>query len=46
MLRVFIRSTRTIDQGSKALLAWMRTAIAVMGFGFLVEKFDLFLELF
>ena len=26
-------------------LAWVRTAIAVMAFGFLVEKFDLFLEL-
>jgi len=26
-------------------LAWVRTAIAVMAFGFLVEKFDLFLEI-
>ena len=26
-----------------AFLAWVRTAIAVMAFGFLVEKFDLFM---
>ena len=28
----------------RTLLAWVRTAIAVMAFGFLVEKFDLFLQ--
>ena len=28
----------------RTLLAWVRTAIAVMAFGFLVEKFDLFLK--
>ena len=28
----------------RTYLAWVRTAIAVMAFGFLVEKFDLFLE--
>ena len=28
----------------RTYLAWIRTAIAVMAFGFLVEKFDLFLE--
>jgi len=28
----------------RTLLAWIRTAITVMAFGFLVEKFDLFLE--
>jgi putative membrane protein len=27
----------------RTFLAWVRTAIAVMAFGFLVEKFDLFL---
>ena len=27
----------------RTYLAWIRTAIAVMAFGFLVEKFDLFL---
>ena len=29
----------------RTFLAWMRTAIAIMAFGFLVEKFDLFLRL-
>src|ERR1700723_3799705 len=29
----------------RTFLAWVRTAIAVMAFGFLVEPFDLFLEL-
>ena len=29
----------------RTFLAWVRTAIAVMAFGFLVEKFDLFLKL-
>ena len=29
----------------RTFLAWVRTAIAVMAFGFLVEKFGLFLQL-
>ena len=29
----------------RTFLAWVRTAVAVMAFGFIVEKFDLFLEL-
>jgi putative membrane protein len=29
----------------RTLLAWVRTAIAIMAFGFLVEKFDLFVEI-
>lgn len=29
----------------RTFLAWVRTAIAVMAFGFLVERFDLFLRL-
>ena len=28
----------------RTFLAWIRTSIAIMAFGFLVEKFDLFLE--
>ncbi|MGD0024722.1 MAG: DUF202 domain-containing protein [Xanthobacteraceae bacterium] len=28
----------------RTFLAWVRTAIAVMAFGFLIEKFDLFLQ--
>ena len=29
----------------RTFLAWVRTAIAIMAFGFLVEKFDLFVEI-
>jgi putative membrane protein len=29
----------------RTFLAWVRTSIAIMAFGFLVEKFDLFLEI-
>jgi len=29
----------------RTFLAWVRTAIAVMAFGFLIERFDLFLQL-
>ena len=29
----------------RTFLAWVRTVIAIMAFGFLVEKFDLFLEI-
>jgi putative membrane protein len=29
----------------RTFLAWVRTAIAVMAFGFVVERFDLFLQL-
>src|ERR1700757_2917202 len=29
----------------RTFLAWVRTAIAVMAFGFLVERFDLFVRL-
>ena len=28
----------------RTFLSWVRTSIAVMAFGFLVEKFDLLLE--
>ena len=28
----------------RTFLAWVRTAIAVMAFGFIIEKFELFLE--
>ena len=29
----------------RAFLAWVRTAIAVMAFGFIIERFDLFLKI-
>lgn len=39
-----IRNFRDHSANERTFLAWVRTAIAVMAFGFLVEKFDLFLE--
>src|SRR6202042_1427907 len=29
----------------RTFLAWVRTAIAIMAFGFVIERFDLFLQL-
>ena len=40
-----IRNFSDHSPNERTFLAWVRTAIAVMAFGFLVEKFDLFLEL-
>jgi putative membrane protein len=39
-----IRNFRDHAANERTFLAWVRTAIAVMAFGFIVEKFDLFLE--
>src|SRR5450755_3475709 len=33
------------SSNERTFLAWVRTAIAVMAFGFIVEKFDLFLQI-
>ena len=37
--------TRYSDHAAneRTFLAWVRTAIAIMGFGFLIERFDIFL---
>jgi putative membrane protein len=40
-----IRNFADHSANERTFLAWVRTAIAVMAFGFLVEKFDLFLEM-
>jgi putative membrane protein len=40
-----IRNFSDHAANERTFLAWVRTAIAVMAFGFLVEKFDVFLEL-
>jgi inner membrane protein YidH len=39
-----IRNFSDHAANERTFLAWVRTAIAVMAFGFIVEKFDLFLE--
>ena len=38
-----IKNFRDHSANERTFLAWVRTAIAVMAFGFLVERFDLFL---
>lgn len=40
-----IANFRDHAANERTFLAWVRTAIAVMAFGFIVEKFDLFLEI-
>jgi len=40
-----IKDFRDHAANERTFLAWVRTAIAIMAFGFLVEKFDLFLEI-
>jgi len=37
-----IRNFREHAANERTFLAWVRTAIAVMAFGFLIERFDLF----
>jgi putative membrane protein len=39
-----IRNFTDHSANERTFLAWVRTAIAVMAFGFLVERFDLFLK--
>jgi putative membrane protein len=40
-----IRNFSDHAANERTFLAWVRTAIAVMAFGFLIERFDLFLEI-
>lgn len=41
-----IRNFRDHAANERTLLAWIRTAVAVIAFGFLVERFDLILEIY
>ncbi|HXM85130.1 MAG TPA: DUF202 domain-containing protein, partial [Stellaceae bacterium] len=38
-----IEKYRDHAANERTFLAWVRTSIALMAFGFLIEKFDLFL---
>lgn len=40
-----IRNYNEHAANERTFLAWVRTAIAVMAFGFIVERFDLFLQI-
>lgn len=39
-----IKNFSDLSANERTYLAWIRTAIAVMAFGFIVEKFELFLN--
>lgn len=41
----FAADPRALFAAERTLLAWQRSAVALMGFGFVVERFGLFLRL-
>jgi len=43
-VRLMIKRYSDHAANERTFLAWVRTAIAVMAFGFLIERFDLFLK--
>ncbi len=38
-------NSRTLLSNERTFLSWLRTAVSLMAFGFVVSKFDLFLNL-